>query len=399
VTRFPCSPDRDRVVVTGPRIENATEGIHSATGQRHVSDLPNVQSGRAPPLVPARAPALLGRTDEVIQMNRREFALLGSAIAGSFVWPSAADAQQGERVRRIGVLMNVVQDDPGSQADVAAFRQGLAELGWVEGRNIHIEFRWPGADIERAEAFARELVGLRPDVLVGRSTPTTAALKRETSTIPIVFSNVSEPVESGFVENLARPGGNITGFSNFEGSIGGKWLQLLKEVDPRIIRVAVMYNPQTAPFAGLFLRSVQSAAQTLAVTMVDMPVQSDAAIEAAMTEFARQPGGSLVSIPDSFTREHRDLVIALAARLRLPALYQNINSTPSGGLIAYAVDTLDLIQRAAGYVDRILKGAKPGDLPVQQPAKFQLSINLKTAKALGLDLPQILVARADEVIE
>jgi len=385
----------------GPRRANATEEVHSATGQRHgaASDLPTVQSGPAPPLVPAVAPTPLGCTDEVIQMNRREFTLFVSTIAVSFLWPPAVRAQQGERVRRIGVLMSVVQDDPGSQADVTAFRQGLAELGWVEGRNIHMEFRWPGGDIERAEAFAKELVGLRPDVLVGRSTPTTAALKRETSTIPIVFSNVSEPVESGFVESLARPGGNITRFSNFEGSIGGKWLQLLKEVDPRITRVAVMYNPQTAPFSGLFLRSVQSAAQALAVTMVDMPVQSDATIEAAMTEFARQPGGGLVSIPDSFIVQHRDLVIALAARLRLPALYQNINFTPSGGLIAYAVDTLDLIQRAAGYVDRILKGAKPGDLPVQQPAKFQLSLNLKTAKALGLDLPQILIARADEVIE
>jgi len=332
-------------------------------------------------------------------MNRRDFILLGSAVASSSFWPFAVRAQQSERLRRVGMLSSLVQDDSGSQAEVTAFRQGLSELGWVEGRNIHIEFRWPGGDIERAQAFAKELVGLRPDVLVGRSTPATLAFKRETSSIPIVFVNVVEPVESGLVESLARPGGNITGFANFEGSIGGKWLQLLKEVDPRIARVAVIYNPQTAPFASLFLRSVQSAAPSLAVAVVDMPVQSDEAIEAAMTTFARQPGGGLVSIPDSFTAQHRDLIIALAARLRLPALYQNLVSTPNGGLIAYAVDTLDLIQRSAGYVDRILKGAKPADLPVQQPGKFQLSINLKTAKALGLDLPQTLIARADEVIE
>jgi putative ABC transport system substrate-binding protein len=311
----------------------------------------------------------------------------------------AVRAQQGERLRRVGGLMNLLQDDPGGQKETTAFRQALAELGWNDGRNIRIDLRWPGGDVERAQALAKELIGLRPDVLIGRSTPTTAALKRETGTIPIVFIGVAEPIESGLVESLARPGGNITGFTNFEGAIGGKWLQLLKEADPRIMRVAVIYNPQTAPFAGLFLRSVEEAAQTLAVTAVDMPVQSDAAIEAAMTAFAQQPGGGLVSIPDSFSSQHRDVVIALAASLRLPALYQGLFSTPSGGLIAYGVDTVDLLQRAAGYVDRILKGAKPADLPVQQPAKFQLSINLRTAKALGLDLPPTLIARADEVIE
>jgi ABC-type uncharacterized transport system substrate-binding protein len=293
----------------------------------------------------------------------------------------------------------MLQDDAGSQAEAAAFRQALSDQGWIEGRNLHIEFRWPGGDIERAQTFAKELVGLRPEVLVARSTPTTAALKRETSTIPIVFVNVAEPVESGFVESLRRPGANITGFSNFEGSIGGKWLQLLKEVDPRIQRVAVIYNPRTAPFAGAFLNSVQLAAPTLGVAIADMPVESDSAIESAVTAFAGQSRGGLVAISDSFTGQHRDLIIALAAQNRLPALYANLVSIPSGGLIAYAVDTLDLMQRAAGYVDRILKGAKPADLPVQQPAKFQLSINLKTAKALGLDLPQTLIARADEVIE
>ena len=243
------------------------------------------------------------------------------------------------------------------------------------------------------------MVGLKPDVLLARSTPITATLKGETGSIPIVFVGVAEPLESGFVQNLARPGGNITGFTNFEGSIGGKWLQLLKEVDPRIARVAVIYNPQTAPYAGLFMRSVGSAAPTLAVEAVDLPVKSEADIETELARFARQPGAGLVAIPDSFTGEHRALIIALAARHRLPALYSTLSFTPGGGLMAYAVDTRDLMQRAATYVDRILNGAKPADLPVQHPAKFELSINLKTAKALGLALPDMLIARADEVIE
>ena len=327
-------------------------------------------------------------------MRRREFmAGLGSAVA------LAARAQQPDRMRHVGVLMNVVQEDPGGPADVMAFRHGLAELGWIEGRNVHVEFRWPGGDIDRVQTFAKELVGLRPDVLIGRSTPTTAALKQETTTIPIIFVNVPEPAEQGFVQSLARPGGNITGFTNFEASIGGKWLQLLKEVDPRIARVAVIYNPQTAPFAGLFLRSVEAAAPTFAVETVAMPIQSDADIETALSMFATQPSSGLIAIPDSFTGQHRDRIIALAARYRLPALYAIPSATPSGGLMAYAVDTRDTMQRAAGYVDRILKGAKPGDLPVQQAARFQLSISLKTAKAIGLDVAPTLAARADEVIE
>jgi putative ABC transport system substrate-binding protein len=329
-------------------------------------------------------------------IGRREFiAGLGSAAA----WPLAARAQQPERGRRVGVLMNVVQEDTSGPAEVMAFRQGLTELGWIEGRNIDIAFRWPGSDIERTHTFAKELVGLRPDVLIGRSSPTTAALKQAAGTIPIIFVNVAAPVEQGFVQSLARPGGNITGFTNFEASIGGKWLQLLKEADPRIARVAVIYNPQTAPFAGLFLRSVQSAAPTFTVEVVAMPIQSEAEIEAALTMFARQPFGGLIAIPDTFTVQHRDLIIALTARDRVPALYANLVSTSIGGLMAYSVDTRDLMQRAATYVDRILKGANPANLPVQQPAKFQLSINLKTAKAIGLDLPPTLIARADEVIE
>jgi putative tryptophan/tyrosine transport system substrate-binding protein len=329
-------------------------------------------------------------------MRRREFITL---MGGSAMWPLAASAQQGELLRRIGVLMLFLQDEPTGQAEIAAFRMGLAEQGWVEGRNIHIDFRWAGGDLERAQAFAKELVDLKPDVLIGRSTPTTAALKRETNSIPIVFVNIVEPVESGFVQNFVRPGGNITGFTNFEASIGGKWLQLLKELDPRIARVAVIYNPLTAPFARSFVGSIQLAAPTLGVDAITMPVRSKADIEAAVTAFARQPGGGLVAIPDSFTVEHRDLIIDLAARTRLPAVYNSRVFTPSGGLMAYAVDALDLFRRAAGYVDRILKGTKPSDLPVQQPSRFELSINLKTAKALGLTVPQALLSSADEVIE
>jgi putative tryptophan/tyrosine transport system substrate-binding protein len=329
-------------------------------------------------------------------MNRREIiATLGAAALS----PLSALAQSGGQMRSVGVLMSFLQDDPAGVADVAAFRQRLAELGWIEGQNIRIEFRWSGSDVERARVLAKELVALKPDVLLARSTPPTAALKGETDTIPIVFVNVAEPIESGFVQTLARPGGNITGFTYFESSIGGKLLQLLKGADPRLARIAIIYNPQTAPFAALFLRSVQSAASTLAVQIVDMPVQDDADIETAVAMFTREPGGGLIAIPDSFTAGRRDVIIALAARHRLPALYSTPSFTPSGGLMAYAVDTRDAMQRAAGYIDRILRGAKPADLPVQAPAKFELSINLKTAKALGLDLSPMLIARADEVIE
>jgi len=330
-------------------------------------------------------------------MNRREVtAALGAAAAS----PLLALAQPGEQIRRVGVLMPFLQDDPAATAEVMALQQGLADLGWIEGRNVRIELRWHGGDVERAQALAKELVALKPDVLLARSTPATAALKRETDTIPIVFANIAaEPTESGFVQTLARPGGHITGFTNFEAAIGGKWLQLLKEADPRIARIAAIYNPETAPYAGLFLRSVQSAAPTLAVQIVDMPVRSDADIEAALATLASKPGGGLITLPDSFALERRDTIIALAARHRLPALYSMPSSTPSGGLMAYAVDTRDTMRRAAGYVDRILKGAKPADLPVQAPAKFELSINLRTAKTLGLEIPPTLVARADEVIE
>jgi putative tryptophan/tyrosine transport system substrate-binding protein len=330
-------------------------------------------------------------------MNRREFITLLGGMAGT--WPFAARAQQSGQMRRLGVLMSVVENDPGGVAEVADLRQGLAELGWVTDRNINIDFRWPGGDLDRAKALAKELVDLKPEVLLARSTPTTAALKRESDSIPIVFVNVTEPVQQGFVQSLAQPGGNITGFTNFESMVGGKWLQLLKEVDPRITRVGLIYNPQTAPYAKLFLRSVQSAAPMLSVQTVDLPVHSDADIEAALAMLGREPGAGLVAIPDSFTTERRDLINGLTTRYRLPSVYGIPSATPSGALMAFAVDSQDSMRRAAGYVDRILRGAKPADLPVQQATKFTLSMNLKTAKALGLEIPASLVATADEVIE
>jgi putative ABC transport system substrate-binding protein len=295
--------------------------------------------------------------------------------------------------------MSLASDDPAGVSEVAAFQQGLAELGWMEGRNIRTHLRWAGGDIQRARALAKELIALKPDVLVARSTPTAMALKGETEVIPIVFVNVSEPVESGLAQTLARPGGNATGFTNFEGSIGGKWLQLLKQVDPRIVRIGVIYNPQTAPYARLFLRSVQSAAPMLSVQIMDLPVHADSDIEKALETLAREPGTGFVAIPDSFITERRELVIGLTARYRLPSVYAIPSATPSGALMAYAVDTQDAMRRATGYLDRILRGARPGDLPVQQATKFTLSINLKTAKALGLEIPPSLVATADEVIE
>jgi putative ABC transport system substrate-binding protein len=331
-------------------------------------------------------------------VKRRDFiTLLGGAAAAR---PLAARAQQTERMRRVGVLMATIKDDPVGTAEITAFRQGLAELGWIEGRNIGIDVRWPGGNIELIEALAKELVRAMPDVLVSRSTPTTTVLKRESGAVPIVFVNIAEAVEQGFVQSLARPGGNLTGFTNSEASVGGKMLQLLKEIDPRIVRVAVMYNPQTAPFYRFYTRSMESAAPGLGIEVVAMPVQSPTNIETGMAEFGRHPGGGLVVLPDAYLgQEHRELVVSLAAANHLPALYANRITPSAGGLLTYGVDARDLMHRAADYVDRILKGAKPSDLPVQLPTKYELIINLKTAKSLGLTVPPSLLAIADEVIE
>jgi putative tryptophan/tyrosine transport system substrate-binding protein len=330
-------------------------------------------------------------------MRRREFlSLLGGAAAA---WPLTARGQQSDRLRRIAVVMGLAEGDRGGQAEVDALQQGLRDFGWVEGHNIHIDYRWPGGDIERARAFAKEVVALKPDVLVTRSTPATLALKAETSTIPIVFVSIAEPTVSGLVESLGRPGGNITGFTNFEASLGGKLMDLLKQMSPRLKRASFLYNPATAPYAQSYLRSAQAAAAALAVEPLASPVQNDTDIEAAITALAREPGGGLVGIPDTFIQERRDLIITLVGRYGLPAIYANRVWAPSGGLMSYAVDALDLFRRAAAYVDNILKGARPADLPVQQPSKYELVINLKTAAALGLTVPFNLLATADEVIE
>jgi putative ABC transport system substrate-binding protein len=332
-------------------------------------------------------------------IGRRDLIML---LGGAAAWPLAARAQSST-MRRLGVLMPFGENDPYSATELGELRAGLAELGWVEDRNIHIDVRSPGGNLEQIQSTAMELVALKPDVLLARSTPTTTALKREAGATPIVFVGVAEPVEQGFVQNLARPGGNLTGFTNFESMIGGKWLQLLKEVDPRTTRVAVIYNPETAPFAGLFLRSVEEAAPNLDVEVIAMPVGSDADIETAMTAFAARPGGGVVAIPDSFTGEHRNQLVTQAERNRLPVIYGGggfgLVSTLGGGLFSYAVDPRDLMHRAASYVDRILKGDKPSDLPVQQPTKFRLIINLQAAKAIGLKIPESFLLRADEVIE
>jgi putative tryptophan/tyrosine transport system substrate-binding protein len=308
--------------------------------------------------------------------------------------------QAADHVRRVGMLIGYAENDPETQARLVAFRQGLETLGWTEGRNIRIDDRFAPANPDQAQSLAKELVGLRPDVLVGNSTPATAALLRETLTIPIVFVGVSDPVGSGFVASIARPDGNSTGFTNFEPSMIGKWLQMLKEIAPGMVRVAVLFNPKTAPGGGsFFLGPFESVARSLAVESIAARVSDTAEIESAFASIGREPGGGLIVMPDAFTTVHRKLIIEQAAMRRLPVIYPYHYQAVEGGLMAYGVDTVDLLRRAAPYVDRILKGDKPADLPVQAPTKFTLVINLKTAKALGLTVPQALLARADEVIE
>ena len=331
-------------------------------------------------------------------MRRREFlGALGSAAAG---WPLAAHAQQLDRVRRIGVLIPFAESDAEAQAQVTAFREGLQQLGWTAGRNVQFEYRWTAGEVGRIRTFAKELVELQPDVILARTTPVTAALLQETRTIPIAFVVVSDPIGEGFVASLARPGGNVTGFTNVEASLGGKWLELLKGIAPRVDRVAVMFNPKTAPGGGLYyLRLVEDAAESIAVKVIAAPVQDAAEIERAIDTFTREPNGSLLVLPDVTAAVHRELIIALAARHRLPAVYNNRYYVTSGGLVSYGVDLVDLYRRAAAYVDRILKGAKPSDLPIQAPTKFELVFNLKAAKAIGLTIPVPFLLRADEVIE
>jgi putative ABC transport system substrate-binding protein len=329
-------------------------------------------------------------------MRRRDFVnLLGAAVA----WPLAANAQQPERMRRIAMLSGLSASDPEAQARVAAFHQGLKEMGWTAGRNLHIDFRWSTGDATEMRTSAKELVEFKPELIVGMTTPAVAALVQETKTIPIVFASIVDPVGRGFISNMARPGGNVTGILNFEFSMGGKWLETLKQVAPAVKRVAVLFNPAAAPFAASFVEVIRISALSFAVEPIAAGVNDDTELERTLTDFAAKPDGGLIVLPDAFTVGHRDLIIALAARYRLPAVYPLRAFAVSGGLISDSGDPVDIFRRTASYVDRILKGAKPGDLPVQTPTRFELVVNLKTAKALGLDVPPTLLARADEVIE
>ena len=332
-----------------------------------------------------------------IHIRRREFIFtLGGAAAA---WPLSARAQQPERMRRIGVLMALAEDDPDSRPRVEAFQQGLERLGWTLGRNLRIDYHWAGGDLERTRAAVAELMRLPPDVILAEGTPNLRLLRQRTSSIPIVFTVVSEPVAAGFVASLAHPGGNITGFTNLEPSMGEKWLELLKEISPRVSRAALVFNPDTIPVSFQSSRSAQAAADKFAVEVVVAPVRDLAQIEAVMTRVGREQDGGLILPPDSFTAAHRKPIVELAARYRVPAVYCFRFFAAEGGLISYGIDLVDQFRRAAAYVDRILKGEKPANLPVQQPIKFELVINLKTAKALGLEVPPTLLARADEVIE
>jgi putative ABC transport system substrate-binding protein len=330
-------------------------------------------------------------------MRRRTFiTLLGGAAAA---WPLAARAQ--ERVRQIGLLYGGSRADPQGQAGLAAFTKAMREMGWVPGSNVAIEQRFADGDADRARTLARELMGLRPDLVVGHTTPVVAALQQESRTIPIVFVVVSDPVGSGFVASLPQPGGNITGFINLEGSLGGKWIELLKETIPHITRAAVIFNPDTAPYWEYYLRPFETAARSLAVEPAAIRVSSTTDIEHAIASLAAVPDAGLVVMPDIFTatRDRLNLIISLAARHRLPTVYPYRYMAVGGGLISYGIDNTDLWRRTPIYVDRILKGAKPAELPVQLPTKFEMVVNLKTAKALGLEVPSALLALADEVIE
>jgi len=329
-------------------------------------------------------------------MRRREFiSFLGSAAAAA--WPRAARAQR-EQKRHVAVLMGgLSSSDANGRAEAGALEDGLRELGWILGQNIELDYRWPGAELDQLSAPANEVAAMRPNLVVSRSTPATAAIINRG--LPVVFVLVADPIGSGFVKDLGQPGGNVTGFSSVEASVGGKWIELLKEAAPAVTRVSLLFNPATAPFAEGYLRFAQAAAQTLGTTVISAPCGSTTDIEGAFAARAHEGGGGIIGIADTFVTAHHDLIIALAARHRLPAIYGNEIFVPNGGLMTYSADFPDIFRRAADYVDRILRGARPGDLPVQEPAKFILSVNLKAAAAIGLTLPQSLVTRADEVIE
>jgi putative ABC transport system substrate-binding protein len=325
-------------------------------------------------------------------IRRRDFITL---LGGAAACPLAARAQQGDRVRRIGYLDAGDGDDPLAKSDLSVFTQALAGLGWTEGRNMRMEVRWASGDFNRLPVLARELVGLQPDIIVTGSTPGTAALQRETRTIPIVFAGVGDPVASGLVPRLNQPGGNITGFGRSEASMGGKWLELLSEIAPGLKRAAIMFNPNFPTT----LPSFEAAARSLKIVPIIAPVHSDVEIEAAIGDIGHESGGGLVVTSDPFTFPHRGPIISAAARNNVPVVATISDFARDGGLLSYGVDEVDIFRRAASYVDRILRGEKPGDLPVQFPTKYEMVVNLKTAKALGLNVPQSILLQADEVIE
>ena len=336
-------------------------------------------------------------SDLMIHLRRREFiTVLGGAV---IAWPGMSIAEGADGPRRVGVLMRIAEDDPSAQTDVQTFQRGLEKLGWTAGRNVLIEYRWAAGSEERGQALAKELVALKPDALVAYGTPMLEATRRATRTIPIVFTMVTDPVGQGFVVTLARPGGNATGFTSFEVSIGGKWLELIKEISPRVKRAELMFNPVTAPYGTSYLHSAESAAASFGVDVTGAPIRDDADIERIITALGGAQSGSLIVVPDTFTDVRRDLIIELIARHRLPAVYPYTHFAESGGLIAYGPDPAHMFGRTADYVDRILRGAKPADLPVQQPNKFELVVNLKTANVLGFAVPPMLMARADRIIE
>ena len=331
-------------------------------------------------------------------MKRREFiSLIGGAAAA---WPVAVRAQEPGRMRRVSVLLAFFDSDPEGQPRIAAFQHELENLGWTEGRNIQIEYRWASGDADRFRAFAAELVAARPDVLVAHTSPSAQALARATRTIPIIFAMVSDPVGSGLTASLSEPGRNATGFTIFETSMGAKWVEFLKQLSPRLARVGLLFNPATAPGSGsTYLPSVEAAARSFGIESMHATVSSAAEIDDAIAALSRRPDSGLIVMPDVFMTNHRDLITALATRHALPAIYSFRYFAEGGGLISYGIDVSDIFRRAAGYVDKVLRGAMPSNLPVQHPDKFELVINLKAATALRLDVPRILLARANEVIE
>jgi putative tryptophan/tyrosine transport system substrate-binding protein len=329
-------------------------------------------------------------------MKRRNFITL---LGGAAAWPVAARGQQPERMRRIGVLVAYAESDPEAQARIAAFRQGLRELGWTEGRNLRMELGWGTGDPDRARTLATELISLAPDVIVAHGTPALTALYRATRTIPVVFVSVIDPVGAGYVQSLAQPGGNITGFSTFEPEIGGKWLELLKEIAPGVSRVAGILDPGFKGFAGVW-GAIENMAPRLGLQLKNLPFQAPTDdLESAVARFAQELGGGLIVLPTALNAVQRNRIFSSAARGGLPAMYAFRFYATDGGLMSYGIDTVDLFRRSAFYVDRILKGEKPADLPVQAPTKFEMVINLKTARTLGLNVSPMLLARADEVIE